>query len=189
MRYFDRVYAYVRAIFNDDHEAEDATQQVFLKVFEALPEYEHRGRPFRAWLFTIVRNYAISELEKRNRITLMDPAELGRRRDRHAAAEPGYDALEWISDEELLMFVERLPVAQRQVLMLRYLLALDTGEIATVLGRSQQDVRILQHRALRFLEARLTALDQAPERGGSIRMRRGTKQYGVLRARRFALLP
>jgi hypothetical protein len=48
-------------------------------------------------------------------------------------------------------------------------------------------VRSLQHRALRFLEARLTAVGRAPRRGDRSHWRRRTKWLGVVRERRFAL--
>src|SRR5437588_517470 len=62
------------------HEAEDATQQVFLQAMEALPRYELRAVPFRAWLFRIVRNYSIKHLAKHSRVEVEDPDELDRRR-------------------------------------------------------------------------------------------------------------
>src|SRR4051794_15827870 len=79
MRYFDRVYGYLRMLLRDSHEAEDVTQQVFLRVLEALPKYERRRQPFRAWLFTIVRNHALTNLNKRQRFQLVEPEELDRR--------------------------------------------------------------------------------------------------------------
>jgi RNA polymerase sigma-70 factor (ECF subfamily) len=186
MRYFDRVYSYLRLALRHDEDAEDATQQVFLKVFKALPRYERRDRPFRYWLFTIVRNSAISHLEKHQRVDPVDPAVLTRRLDRQEDHDAS-GALEWVTDGELLMFVERLSVPQRQVLALRYMIGMSGPEIAQLLGCSETDVRNLQHRSLRFLRDRLTALGRKPS-GGGIRMRRWVKPAPVLRSRRFALM-
>ena len=188
MRYFDRVYSYLRMALDDEYAAEDTTQQVFMKVMEALPRYERRTQPFRAWLFTIVRNEAIRHLEKRGRLEVTDPAELTARNEDASTIEPpeALDALAWISDREILMLIERLPVAQRQVLMLRYMMDLTAADIAAVLGRSSEDVRTLQSRALRFLEQRLTALGRAPQRREpTIGMTRRRAGQPVLRARRY----
>jgi RNA polymerase sigma-70 factor (ECF subfamily) len=191
MRYFDRVYSYLRLALDDEHAAEDATQQVFVKVMEALPRYERRTQPFRAWLFTIVRNHAIRYLEKRGRMEVVDPVELT---ERSESSEPepaeALGALGWITDREILMLIERLPDAQRQVLMLRYMLDLTTTDIAAVLGRSNEDVRALQSRALRFLQQRLTALGRSPRgRQPTIQMSRRRASAPVLRARRFEHQP
>src|SRR5687768_11673112 len=48
--YFDRVYGYMRLILRDEHEAEDAAQQVFINVLKGIDSYEPL-KPFRAWLF------------------------------------------------------------------------------------------------------------------------------------------
>jgi RNA polymerase sigma-70 factor (ECF subfamily) len=189
MRYFDRVYSYLKVAFHDPHAAEDATQQVFTKVLEALPRYERRKQPFRAWLFVVVRNYALDELAKQRRADATDPAILNQFSEQEADdADPG-EVPDWISDRELLLFIERLPLPQRQVLLLRFMLGLTNAEMAAVLNRSEVDIRTLQHRALRFLEARLTAIGRKPETGKRAQIRRWPKQAPVLRCRRFALLP
>jgi RNA polymerase sigma-70 factor (ECF subfamily) len=188
MRYFDRVYGYLRLILRNAAEAEDAAQQVFLKVLEALPQYERRGTPFRAWLFIIVRIFALNYLRSAGRLELRDPVELDRQREEPIDDAVARQALTWIADRDLLLFIERLPLAQRQVLMLRYALDLTPREVAQVLDRTPGDVRILQHRALHFLNERLTALGRAPQRRGPrISMRRGLREAQVLRSRRFVL--
>lgn len=187
-RYFDRVYGYLRVALRDQHEAEDVTQQVFLSVLESLAEYERRRAPFRAWLFTLVRNRAVDHLRRQGRVELNASAELERRREPPGAEEPFANGLDWISDRELMLFVERLPVAQRQVLVLRYILDLTHAEIATVLGRTPTDVRTLQHRALRFLRERLSAV-RYPQSRRRARMRVYRRQAPVLRMRRFSLSP
>lgn len=187
-RYFDRVYSYLLVMLGDAHRAEDATQQVFLRMLEALPRYERRSQPFRAWLFVMVRNHAIDHLRQMHRIEPVGDEELHRRSEQVAEpAEQALPVLDWISDRELTMFIGRLPLPQRQVLMLRYMLDLSTDEIATALGRSTADVRKLNERALAFLRARLTAMSREPHRGArNPWVRRGT-QLRVLRSRRWAL--
>jgi RNA polymerase sigma-70 factor (ECF subfamily) len=188
LRYFDRVYTYLRMVLRDEHEAEDLTQQVFVRVLEALPGYERRRQPFRAWLFIIVRNHVVSYLRKRNRLDVVEPRALERQRDRTEADEADLTALRWITDRDLMLFIERLTVPQRQVLLLRYMLDLSSSEIAEILGRSPDQVRKLQERALRFLQQRLTALGRTPRGGGGrVPVRRPCRLVGVLRERRFAL--
>ncbi|MDX6663784.1 MAG: polymerase sigma-70 factor, subfamily [Solirubrobacterales bacterium] len=187
-RYFDRVYGYLRVLLKDRHAAEDGAQQIFTQIFEALPRYERRSQPFRAWLFTIVRNYAVDRLRRDNRIDVVDPEDLRRRQDEVAPENGETETLNWLTDSDLLLFVERLPVAQRQALLLRYMLGLSGAEVARVLERTPSDVRVLQSRALRFLRQRLTAVGRAPavrrDRAG---LQRRFRQAPVLRLRRFAL--
>jgi RNA polymerase sigma-70 factor (ECF subfamily) len=188
MRYFDRVYGYLRVLLHDPHGAEDAAQHVFMKAFEAIPRYEHRGQPFQAWLFTIVRNHALNELRRRRRLDLVDPSELANEGDDLEQRPEGFAALDWITDWELMLFIERLPLTQRQVLLLRYMLDLSFKEIAQVLDRSTEDVRSQHKRALGFLRVRLGALG-GERRGERARMRRCVPEARVLRHRRFALDP
>jgi RNA polymerase sigma-70 factor (ECF subfamily) len=187
-RYFDRVYAYLRVLLRDSHEAEDAAQQVFTNVFEALPRYEKRAQPFRAWLFTIARNHGLKRLQQRARQEPVEEEALAR----HSAREqPSEDmdlrVLGWISDSDLMLFLERLPVPQRQVLTLRFMLDLTTAEIAEVLERTPSDIRALQSRALRFLRQRLVAISRRSEARERSRITRRFRQAPVLRLRRFAL--
>ena len=189
VRYFERVYSYLRVMFKHSHDAEDAAQQVFIRVMEALPSYQPRATPFRAWLFTVVRNYALGELRRRGRAWPTEPSVLDRSREETQLAPVDEKVLGWLSDRDLLLFVERMPLAQRQVLVLRYLLDLPLSKIAEMLGRSHEDVRQLHARALGFLRDRLTSLGRTSQRRHSdkIRMRRVLTKMPVLRARRFSL--
>jgi RNA polymerase sigma-70 factor (ECF subfamily) len=188
LRYFDRVYGYLRVALRDAHEAEDVAQQVFVKVLEGLPGYERRRQPFRAWLFVLVRNTVLNELRQRHRLDVVAPQDLEHQREQLAgAADTRLEALNWITDRELLLFIERLPIAQRQVLLLRFMLDLPASEIAEIVGRRPEDVRKLQERALRFLNKRLTAVGRGPREGKRTPWRRRMTVMGVLRERRFAL--
>jgi RNA polymerase sigma-70 factor (ECF subfamily) len=164
MRYFDRIYGYFRACLADPYDAEDATQQLFLRVLEALPAYERRGPPFRVWMFRIARNIAIDQKDRRGATELCPPDELDRRREAPARASAA--TFEELSDLEILHLVEQLPQRQRRVIMMRYVLDLPIADIADVLERSPEAVRQIQHRALRTLERRAAALAKARRRAG-----------------------
>jgi RNA polymerase sigma-70 factor (ECF subfamily) len=203
-RYFDRVYAYLRLTLQDSHEAEDVAQEVFIRVLQALPKYERRSSPFRAWLFRIVRNQALDRLRQRGRLRVESPEEMAALSEA-AGAEGQTEQLDWLDDRQLLGLIEHLPLAQRQVIVLRYMLELRSGEIGEVLERSPEAVRQLHQRAMRFLRKRLEnggSAGTAPRGGGPgakarrARASRPTqrnpsrrllRQAPVLRSRRFAL--
>lgn len=189
VHYFDRVLRYLTVILKDRHEAEDATQEVFTHVLEAVPRYELRGRSFDAWLFTIARNWAIDHLRKHGRVEVEDPGEIDRRREPAAAEDENISkVLGWLSDEDIAFLVGHMPLAQRQALTLRFLFDFDNAEIAQILGTTREAVRQLHHRALEFLNERLTSLGREPKmRSRGAPTRRLYKQAPVLRARRFSL--
>ena len=186
LRYFDRIYAYLRVILTDPASTEDATQQVFLKLYEALPRYEDRGQPFRAFLFVIARNHAINELRQRKRLDPVDPVTMDGYREPVAASSSS--ELPWVSDRELLSLIERLPVAQRQVLVLRFMLDLSHAQIAQMLDRNPEDVRALLYRALTFMRTRLAALGRTQDSSiQRLPMQRRPSPAPVAQARRRAL--
>jgi RNA polymerase sigma-70 factor (ECF subfamily) len=169
-------------------------QDVFARVLEALPKYERREKPFRAWLFVVARNAAIDSLERAGRLELLDPEELRRAYEERATTDEEADtvpigALSWITDRDLSLFVDRIPVPQQQVLVLRYVVDLTDRQIAAIMGRSASDVRMLHSRAVRFLRSRLEALDRAPKGTPNAKMRRAPRHATVLRSRRWALDP
>jgi RNA polymerase sigma-70 factor, ECF subfamily len=193
-RYFDRVYGYVRVVVRDRHEAEDLTQEVFTRALQALPDFEP-DRPFLAWLFRVARNAAIDLLRRQQHIEVTEPAELDSKREAAAAPAPPSDleaVLAWLSDKDVAFFVGRLPLAQRQVLTLRFLLDLSTPEIAEMIGRSEKAVRQLQSRALVTLHERLIAIgrkDLTDSEGGLERTPTVTrlKPMPVIVRRRFSV--
>lgn len=77
-RYVDRVFRYLRTYTENDDDAADLTQHVFLRALEALPGYRNEGAPFGGWLFRIARNAATDAFRRRRRVLPWDhvPPEL-----------------------------------------------------------------------------------------------------------------
>jgi RNA polymerase sigma-70 factor (ECF subfamily) len=155
LRYFDRIYRYMRVTLGDADEAEDGAQRVFLSVFQALPRYDtSRPQPLEAWLFTIARNQAITIMRQRRRAVPLDPATVELELERRPPPSR-YGSAGAVDDAHLLAAIQGLPYAQRHVIALRYVLGLATADIARAIGRDARAVRQLHHRALRSLEKRL----------------------------------
>jgi len=143
------VYGVCRAMLRDVHEAEDATQQVFLSAYEALiggVDVRESG----AWLATIARN------ECRGRIAagMRDPLPM---------TDEDLEGLPTGSDEqarraqvdELRAALAALPNRQREAVILRYLYGLRYGEVAIALGLSRPATEALLFRARRAMRERL----------------------------------
>jgi RNA polymerase sigma-70 factor (ECF subfamily) len=148
-RYFDRVYGYLRIALGHSAPAERATQATFTSALRALPDYAPTAEcPVRVWLFKLAAESAARELPAGSIRVPRDAEQVARRRAAETASDPRLGALERLDDHELLALFDRLPPAERQALMLRYMLGLTLPEIATVLGRTRQDATVLHHRAM-----------------------------------------
>jgi RNA polymerase sigma-70 factor, ECF subfamily len=147
------VAGYVRGL--GVQEADDVTSEVFLTAFGSIERFSGAGQQFRAWLFTIAHHRAMDDLRRRIRQpagTEFDPVADGRQTP---SAET--EALERISVGECLDVLQHLPDDQRDVLLLRLVADLPVEHVATVLERSADAVRQLQHRALAALRRELSA--------------------------------
>jgi RNA polymerase sigma-70 factor (ECF subfamily) len=154
--FFPQLRQMLRAAVVDPNEAEDLAQEVLVDVLRALPRFRVDGPPFRAWLLTIARNRLITSIAKRRRAESPDSVAVARDLDRRER-DDGPTELGWMAGEDFLPRIDWLPVAQRQVLLLRYHFDLAWDEIGHVLGRSPGAVRVLQTRAFELLRRRLDA--------------------------------
>ncbi|MGB0119765.1 MAG: sigma-70 family RNA polymerase sigma factor [Solirubrobacterales bacterium] len=151
-RYEQRIFNYCLRILNDRHEAEDATQEAFLKVLRRLPEMEGRDFEFGPYLFTTARNSSYDMIKKSNRTEVMDEVpDTGSghiHRDVAAVEEDPARSAELESQRELVREANgRLPVRQREVLVLREVEGLSYDEIAATMEMKPNAVAQLISRA------------------------------------------
>jgi RNA polymerase sigma-70 factor (ECF subfamily) len=152
VRFAGEVHRYVRSIVRDAHDAEDVTQNVFMKLFGCLESYDESRAPFSAWLLRIARNAALDHLRQRRAVPC---DELAARRSAVTKQDP--DASATLRDA-----FETLPDQQRLVLFLRHVLGLSPDEIAHELGRTPASVNGLQHRGRSALKAALRRAEMTP---------------------------
>jgi len=143
--YFPRVYRYILARTGSTYDAEDLTEEVFMRVLEAIERFQWRDVPFSAWLFRIAHNAVISQRRKdsaRGRTApLLDVLAIDSR---------GPDELveNRLALNEIMRAAEQLPEAQRRVITLRFSAALSVAETALAMGKGEGNVKVIQHKAI-----------------------------------------
>lgn len=139
------IYALVYATTRNAHDAEDLTQEVFLRALKAFDRYEQRDVPFRAYLATVARNLV------KNRWRQKVPLHVG------LEAAPQLRSTETGPEENAMLGSDlgrladefsRLPTDYQRVLQFRVLEGRSAIEVAERMQRSPAAVRVLQHRAL-----------------------------------------
>lgn len=149
-----KVFGLAHSILRDRESAEDVTQEVFIKVWRALPGYDGRAS-ISTWIYTITRNASVSALRARHpQSSLSDPEVM-------EAAEASYPgpATDVLAERAaILKIVDRLPTKQRQVVMLFYMEEQSHEEVATMLAIPVGTVKTLLHRARAQLLASTTKL-------------------------------
>ncbi len=143
-RYLARIYRYTFYRVNDVAEAEDLTEVVFLKAWEALGDFQARAAPFGAWLYRIAHNVIIDRHRTRKETLPLE----GQLVLRDTTSGPE-DRLDWRETIEAVAHaLSQLSPLHQQVLTLRFISGFSHAETAVVLERSEEAVRVLQHRAL-----------------------------------------
>jgi RNA polymerase sigma-70 factor (ECF subfamily) len=161
--HLDRIFRYIYYRVGSNGEAEDLTEQVFLKAWEAIDRYESRGVPFVAWLYRLAHNLVIDQYRAR-RVTV--PLE-----DVGEAEEPGLDVVDAVEDkldaEEIRLALRKLSAEHQQLIVLRFVEGLSHAEVAQITGKSEGATRVVQYRALQALARALQS------EGGALKNARG----------------
>ena len=148
----DVIYGFLRNRFGNHHFIDDCVQETLLAIHQARHTYDH-CRPFRPWLFAIVRHKAIDMLRKqqtRNRVTEQYKGE----QETLSQANLQNEAEHQVFRGHLL---ELLSDQHRDVLVLTKFIGFSTAEAAEKLGISQGLVKVRIHRAINKLKQTMEA--------------------------------
>lgn len=147
--YAPRVFRFLYAHLDQRMDAEDLTEEVFLRVWQALPDYQERGAPFGGFVFRVAHNALFDHYRRSHRRG--EPEALDEERLPAAQSDPAENSVAAVESAELKRLLEQLGQDQRTVLALRFLAGLTPDETGQAMGKSSGAVRVLQHRALRAL--------------------------------------
>ena len=121
------------------------THDVFIEAWQALPRYKRSKTPFLGWLFTICRHTVIDHYRTKkdhlyldNNIVLEDP---GKTPEELAEAQ--------FTRQEVRRTILQLPYEQQEVILMSFIEGFDYKEISTILNKSEGNIRVIVHRALK----------------------------------------
>ncbi len=144
-RYQDAVYNVCYRMLGDPHEAEDASQEVFLRVYRHLHRYD-RQRRFSTWVLSIASHYCIDCLRRRQ-VVWVSWEDVPSQVIAAPTALPEETLVRKESCDKVQQLLEHLAVEDRLVLILHYWHNLSYREIAQVMGLSEGAVKTRAHRA------------------------------------------
>ncbi|MGC8947366.1 MAG: sigma-70 family RNA polymerase sigma factor, partial [Anaerolineae bacterium] len=147
-RYEGRIFGYVYRMVGDRAWAEDLTQEAFSRAHQHLgrlgPPYD-----FKSWLYRIAGNLALDGLRRFQREVPLPDWDSGTPEpvDTRPSVDPEQQARQAELRAAVWRTLHRLPDAYRQALLLRELEGLSYQEMASIMGISLDNVRVLLHRA------------------------------------------
>jgi len=150
----DRVYRHIYYRVSNTADAEDLTQQVFIRAWQAIGRYKKTASPFLAWLIRISHNLVIDFYRSKKSDAHIDFDMVSTKPE----SDPEHMAEASFNRQEIRQAINKLKGDQQQVILMRFIEDFSYSEIAAALGKSEGAVRVILHRGLAKLK---TILEKA----------------------------
>jgi RNA polymerase sigma-70 factor, ECF subfamily len=141
--------------------AEDLASETWLRIIRGIGRFQGNEPAFRAWVFTIARHQVLDWWRRAARKPIQDLPVTGLA-EPLAPDDPAAAALERASTQAALALIATLPAGQAEAITLRVVAGLEVNQVAEIMDKRPNAVRVLTHRGLRKLAARLEANSDVP---------------------------
>mgnify|MGYP001160629401 CR=1 FL=1 len=138
-RYTDKVYAKCISMLRDQELAEDATQEIFVKILLSLSKFSGKSK-FSTWLYSITYNYCIDQIrreKKENTVTVNDFSRIDQ------VDDDMYDSeIKETNVFRLKEVMEKLNAEDKSILMMKYQDDLSIRDICSILDKTESAVKM-----------------------------------------------
>jgi len=180
-RYRKRIFALALHITGSSSEADDIAQDVFLKAYRALPQFEGRSQ-FFTWVYRMAVNRSLNvrrDRARRGEDTLDDPRlELAVAVD--SRSNPGRAAELRQTYARLLRALDSLPIEMRTTVILVSMQGMSHGEVAVIQSLSEGTIAWRMHEARRRLNEAMAPERWQRKREISDDLARALSEHGLL---------
>src|SRR3989344_2235254 len=141
--FFQKIYKFIFYRVGHKQIAEDVAEEVFIKAYAKIASLD-RSEMFEGWLYQIARNNIVDYYRQKKLTVDLQAVENTLEYETNIV-----DLLNLQYQQAILLkLLKELGAEQQQVLKMKFLEDLDTAEIAEILGKSESNIRVIQHRAL-----------------------------------------
>ncbi len=146
--YFSPIYRYILIRVGDSEETDDLTQQVFIKFYRNLHNWQDKGYQPSAYIFSIARSVIVDFYRSKGRkATKIQNSEEVLLLLEDKSQNPQDDVINSEEIKQLYRNLKKLPNNYQEALILRYMENLSSAEIAMIIGKSDVATRKLLSRA------------------------------------------
>ncbi|WP_460055285.1 RNA polymerase sigma factor [Spirochaeta dissipatitropha] len=153
-RYSGPMYSLAFQLCSQPEEAEEAVQEIFSRVFRALPQYRTENR-FFSWLYSIAVNYLRSQNKSRKKrdqkVTVQFPVLTGGIPAESDFGSPENTAVRHAAHEAVMQALQMIPIRYREVFVLRHVEELSSKDTAEILDVPENTVKTNLRRARKKL--------------------------------------
>jgi len=142
----DRVFKFVFYWLPSQPDAEDITQEVFVRAWRSIDKYKVSGAPFIAWLITIARNLVNGHYRSAKKFVPLDDMDPAGDSNPQREAEVNYTR-DYVREAVL-----KLKGDKQAVIQMRFISEMSYEEVAKAMNKTEGTVRVLQYRALKELK-------------------------------------
>jgi RNA polymerase sigma-70 factor (ECF subfamily) len=142
----ERVYRHVYYRVYNHVDAEDITQEAFVKAWKAIEKYKSTGVPFVAWIITIAANLVADHYRKKQKIVNLE--ELFNENPDRQTLDPEKQVETSFGEAVIREAVLKLSGDKQKVILMHFIDGFSYEEIARALNKSEGAIRVIQYRAL-----------------------------------------
>lgn len=161
-KYQKKIYWIVRKMVIDHDDADDVTQDIFIKVYSSLKDFRGDSK-FFTYLYKISINFSLNHIAKKknvsNKTTEINDDIVGIADESRSSGEMDAD----LKTRLLTEAIERLPAQQRAVFNMRFYDNLSYEEISSIMGKSVGGMKANYFHAIKNIEASLRGAKNAQE--------------------------
>ncbi len=148
--YSERLYWHVRRFAGSHDDADDILQEIFMKIWAALPSFRGEARLF-TWLWRVATNESLNFLRRQRLRAVLSFKSLSAEEENRIDDDPYFDATQ--AERLLAKAVGKLPPKQRMVFQLRYFEDLKYEEISGIMDTSVGSLKASYHIACEKVRA------------------------------------